>query len=380
MTGFLQDVRLALRRLGKGLGFTLATVAMLALSICANGTVFSWIESTLLNPVPGALRTGELVTLLRGTWNNMPSPPLSYPDYRDLRGMNQSFSGMQAFHADWGALTGGDTPQRIYAANTSGNFFDVLGVKPYLGRFYRMDEEANEGGAPYLVLGYDVWRTHFGADPAILGKSVEINERTLTVIGVAPKGFIGCMARIRDDVWAPLLPIRQEGFKWQIEGRESPWLDVMGRLRPGVSRASATDDLELQMLQLVGAYPNDHLGTNTIFLDPLWRSPFGANGYMAASLPILLGIAGVVLLLTCANIATLMLVRFTSRRREIAVRQSLGAIRIQLVRQMILEGLLLSLTGGALAVLLSSWSAKSLANIIPPNGNHLRSTGFSTHM
>jgi len=165
-----------------------------------------------------------------------------------------------------------------------------------------------------------------------LGKSVEINERTLTVIGVAPKGFIGCMARIRDDVWAPLLPIRQEGFKWQIEGRESPWLDVMGRLRPGVSRASATDDLELQMLQLVGAYPNDHLGTNTIFLDPLWRSPFGANGYMAASLPILLGIAGVVLLLTCANIATLMLVRFTSRRREIAVRQSLGAIRIQLVR------------------------------------------------
>ena len=103
MTGFLQDVRLALRRLGKGLGFTLATVAMLALSICANGTVFSWIESTLLNPVPGALRTGELVTLLRGTWNNMPSPPLSYPDFRDLRGMNQSFSGMQAFHADWAA-------------------------------------------------------------------------------------------------------------------------------------------------------------------------------------------------------------------------------------------------------------------------------------
>jgi predicted permease len=349
---------------------------MLALGICANGTVFSWIESTLLTPVPGAIRTGELVTVMRGAWNNSPSPPLSYPDYRDLRAMNHSFSGMLGYHADWAALTGGDAPQRIFAANISGNYFDVLGIKPYLGRFFRMDEEANPGGAPYLVLGYDLWQTRFGADPAIVGKSVEINQRSLTVIGVAPKGFIGCMPGIRDDVWAPLSPIRQDGPNWQIEGRGNPWLNVMGRLRPGVSRASATEDLELQMRQLVAAFPNDHLGVNTIFLDPLWRSPFGANVYLASSLPLLLPIAGAVLLLTCANIATLMLVRFISRRREIAIRQSLGANRIQLMRQMILEGLLLSLGGGALAVLLTSWSAKSLAGFIPPNSNPLAINGL----
>jgi len=354
----------------------LAAVFMLALGICANGTVFSWINSTLLTPVPAATHTGELVTLLRGAWNNAPSPPLSYPDYRDLRAMNHSFSGMLGYHSDWAALTGGDTPQRIYAANTSGNYFDVLGIKPYLGRFFRIDEEANPGGAPYLVLGYDLWEKRFGADPTIVGKSVEINQRSLTVIGVAPKGFIGAMPGIRDDAWAPLSPIRQDGPNWQIEERGRPWLNVMGRLRPGVSRASATQDLELQMRQLVAAYPNDHLDVNTIFLDPLWRSPFGANVYLASSLPILLPIAGVVLLLTCANIATLMLVRFISRRREIAIRQSLGANRIQLMRQMILEGLLLSLGGGAVAVLLTSWSAKSLASFIPPNSNPIAINGF----
>ena len=376
MNGILQDVRLALRRLVKSPWFTLATVAMLALGICANGTAFSWIESTLLTPVPGAAHAGELVTLLRGTWNYMPSPPLSYPDYRDLRATNRSFSGMLSYHADWAALTGGDKPQRIFVANTSGNYFDVLGIKPYLGRFFRMDEEANPGGAPYLVLGYDLWQTRFGADPNIVGKSVEINEHSLTVVGVAPEGFIGCMPGIRDEVWVPLSPIREDGFNWQLEARGRPWLNVMGRLRPGVSRANATQDLELQMRQLVAAYPNDHLGANTIFLDPLWRSPFGANGFMASSLPILLAFAGVVLLLTCANIATLMLVRFISRRREIAIRQSLGAVRVQLMRQMILEGLLLSLSGGAAAVLLTSWSAKSLARFIPPNGNPIAINGF----
>lgn len=376
MTGLLRDVRFAARQLIKSPGFTLATIAMLALGICANGTVFSWINSTLLNPIPAATQTGDLVTLLRGEWNNSPSPPLSYPDYRDLRAMNSSFSGMLAYHADWAAVTGGDTPQRVYAVNASANYFDVLGIKPYLGRFFRMDEEANPGGAPYLVLSYDLWQTRFAADPDIVGKPVEINQRSLTVIGVAPKGFIGAMPGIRDDGWAPLSPIRQDGPNWQIEGRGSPWLNVMGRLRPGVSRASASQDLELQMRQLVAAYPNDHLGKNTIFLDPLWRSPFGANGYLASSLPILLAIAGVVLLLTCANIATLMLVRFISRRREIAIRQSLGANRIQLMRQMILEGLLLSLAGGAVAVLLTSWSAKSLASFIPPNSNPLAINGF----
>ena len=375
MTGLLRDVRFALRQLRKSPGFTLAAASMLALGICANGTVFSWINSTLLTPIPAAAHTGNLVTIMRGAWNMAPSPPLSYPDYRDLRERNHSFSGLLAYHSDWVTLTSGDTPQRFNAANVSADYFDVLEVKPYLGRFFRPEEEANEGGAPFVVLGYALWQTRFGADQAILGKSVEINQRNLTVIGVAPEGFIGCMSGIRTDAWMPLSPIRRSGPNWLIAERGSPWLNVMGRLRPGVSRSSATQDMNLLMQQLAAQYPNDHPGVNTIYLDPLWRSPFGANVYLASSLPILLAIAGVVLLLTCANIATLMLVRFVSRRKEIAIRQSLGANRVQLMRQMILEGLFLSLAGGVVAVLLTSWSSKRLASFIPPNANPIAING-----
>jgi predicted permease len=245
-----------------------------------------------------------------------------------------------------------------------------------MGRFFRSDEESSVGGSPYIVLGYALWQTRFAANPAIIGKSVEINQHPITVLGVAPEGFIGCKTGIRTDAWLPLSPIQQTGPNWQIEGRGSPWLNVMGRLRPGVSRTTAAQDLEVLMRQLVAQYPNDHLGVNTIYLDPLWRSPFGANVYLASSLPILLAIAGVVLLLTCANIATLMLVRFVARRREIAIRESLGANRLQVMREMILEGLLLSLAGGALAILLTIWSSKSMARFIPPNASPIAINGY----
>ena len=151
--------------------------------------------------------------------------------------------------------------------------------------------------------------------------------------------------------------------------RSANYLNVVGRLRPGVSREKATQDLETIMRQIVAAYPDDHLGVNTITLDPMWRSPFGANGYMAQSLPILLAIAGLVLLLTCANVATLTLVRFVARRREIAIRQSLGAGRVQLVRQMVSEGMLVSLGAGAAALSMTLWTAKTFARFIPPNSN-----------
>jgi predicted permease len=353
----------------------MAAVLMLALGICANGTIFSWINATLLHPIPGAQRTGELVTVMRGAWNTSPSPPLSYPDYRDLRERNRIFTGILAYHADWVTLTGGDTPQRIYAANASANYFDVLGIKPYLGRFFRPDEEVSAGGSPYIVIGYALWQARFDGDPAIIGKAVEVNHQTGTVIGVAPEGFIGCMNGIRTDAWLAISPMRQSGPSWQVERRESPWLNVMGRLRPGISRARATQDLEVVMRQLVAQYPDEHPGVNAISLDPLWRSPFGANIYLASSLPILLAFAGAVLLLTCANIATLMLVRFVSRRREIAIRQSLGGNRIQLMREMVLEGLLLALAGGAVAVLLTVWSSKTMARFIPPNSSPIAING-----
>ena len=377
MSGLLQDVRFALRQLRKSPGFTITAGLMLALAICANSTVFSWIDGTMLHPIPGAQKTNELVSVMRGQWNISPSPPLSYPDYRDLREQNHSFVGILAYNHDWLTLTGGATPERVYICNVSSNFFDLLGVRPVLGRFFLPEEETRPDAVPYVVLSYALWKTRYGGDPAIVGKSIEIARHPVTVIGVAPEGFSGAMPGIREDLWATLNPIGSNA--WRMTHRSATWLNVLGRLRPGVNRDQATEDLNVIMRRITAAYPNDHLGVNTISLDPMWRSPFGANVYMAATLPVLLAIAGVVLLLTCANVATLGLVRFVARRREIAIRQSLGAGRIQLVRQMVLEGFFVSFAGGALALLLTAWTAKTFARFIPPNANPIDLNGTMDH-
>jgi predicted permease len=367
MTGLLKDVRFAVRQLRKNPGFTLTALTMLAVAICANSTVFSWIDGTMLHPVPGTRDTGSLVSVMRGQWNISPAPPLSYPDYRDMRDQNHTFAGMLAYHHDWLTLTGGTMPERIYLANVSANYFTVLGVKPLLGRFFLPEEETRPDPVPYVILSYSLWKTRYAADPGIVGKSIEIARHPVTVIGVAPEGFLGAMPGMRQDAWTTLNPIGSRD--WEMTHRSNAWLNVLGKLKPGVDREQATQELDTIMRRIVAAYPNDHPGVNTITIDPMWRSPFGANGYMAATLPILLAIAGFVLVLTCANVATLTLVRFVSRRREIAIRQSLGAARIQLARQMMLEGAILSCCSGVAAFLLTTWTAKAFAWFIPPSSN-----------
>ena len=377
MRGLLQDARFALRQLRKSPAFTLTAILMLALAICANSTVFSWIDGTMLNPIPKARNTSELVSVMRGQWSTSPAPPFSYLDYRDIRERNHSFTGMLAYHHDWLTLTGSGMPERIYVANVSANFFDVLGIKPILGRFFLPGEEAREGGARFVVLSYSLWKNKYGGDPNIIGKPIELARQSGTIIGVAPQGFINAMPGVRHDAWVPIDPLGAD--KWRMTHRSANYLNVLGRLKPGVTRQQATSDLENVMRQIVAAYPAEHIGANNITLDPMWRSPFGANVYLARSLPILLAIAAFVLLLTCVNVATLALVRFVARRRQIAIRESLGASRLQLMRQMILEGLIVSLAGGLVALALTSWTAKRFADFIPPNANPIVLNGTVDH-
>ncbi|HEY4047060.1 MAG TPA: ABC transporter permease [Acidobacteriaceae bacterium] len=372
-----RDVRYALRQLRKSPGFTITATAMLAVAICANSTVFSWIDGTMLRPIPGARDTGDLVSLQRGERNFSPTPPFSYLDYRDLREQNHTFAGILAYHHDWITLTGGAQPERAYIANVSANYFDVLGIKPVLGRFFLAEEETRPDSV--VVLGYSLWKTRYAEDPAIVGKSIEIARHPVTVIGVAPEGVVGAMPGIREDLWVTLDPLGTDAWRMTHRSGGAVWLNVIGRLRPGVSLGTAAQDLDTLMDHIVAAFPDDHLGENWITLDPMWRSPFGANGYMAATLPILLAFAAVVLLLTCANVATLTLVRFVSRRRELAIRQSLGANRIQLVRQMVMEGVVLSIVAGAVALVLTSWTSKTFAWFFPANSNPLILNGSMDH-
>ena len=345
-------------------GFTVVVAITLALGIGANSTIFSWISSTLLDPIPGVADTSRFVSVMRGERSEHPTPPFSYPDYIDLRARTQSFSGLLAYHDDYVSLTGTNRPERIYGGFVTSNYFDVLGVQSILGRGFERGEEDNAGGMPAVVISYSFWQTHYGADPGVIGKPIQINRHLGTMVGVAPPGFQGCKSGLRTDLWFPLV-YAGDG----LSERDDHWLQILGGLKPGISRGQAERELDLQMQRIVAEFPDSHRGPNQITLDPLWRSPFGANVYMYKSLPKLLALAAVLLLLACANVANLLLVRSVARRREVALRLSMGANRWRLVRQLLVESLLLALLGGGLALLFTQWTAGTLAAFFPPTAN-----------
>ena len=214
------------------------------------------------------------------------------------------------------------------------------------------------------MISYAFWQTHFGADLSIVGKTLQINRVLGTIVGVAPRDFQGCKTGLRTDLWFPLVYWGDD-----LHERDDHWLNVLGRLKPGVNRGQAEKELDLQMQRIVEQFPDSHRGPNQITLDPLWRSPFGANVYMYKGLPMLLALAAVLLLLACANVANLLLVRSVARRREIALRLSMGAGRWRLVRQLLVESLLLALLGGGVALLLTGYTSGFLAAFFPPAPN-----------
>ena len=361
-----QEFRFAVRQLIHHIGFTLLAVLTLALAIGANSTIFSWISATLLDPVPGASDTSRMVTVARGEVSDHPAPPFSYPDYVDLRDHTQALSGLLAYHDDYMSITGLGKPERIYGDLVSANYFDVLGVRPRLGRLLLTDPASESTGQAEVVLNYDLWRNHFGADPSIIGRTVQINFHPYTIVGVAPRGFHGCKSGLRADVWIPLAMAKQVwGFDF-FEDRGVSWLQVLGQLAPGIDRRQADNALNNVMQQIAAEYPASHRGNNYLYTDPLWRSPFGANVYFAGTLPILFALALVLLVLACANVANLLLVRGVSRRREFAIRLSMGSGRARLIRQLMIEALLVSFAGGGVAVILTLFTSRTMAAFLPP--------------
>ena len=373
--GFLlHDIRYAWRMLAKNPGFAALAILTLALGIAANTTIFSWINATILDPIPGITDTSDLVTVMRGERSEHPTPPFSYPDYVDLRERSAAFSGLLAYHDDFVSLTGTAKPERVYGALISANYFEVLGVKPILGSVFLPAEEEKPGRTPSVIISYGLWQRHFGGDPSIVGKPIQLNRQLCTVVGVAPQDFQGCKSGLRTDLWAPLV-YRGD----QVNERGSYWLNVLGRLKPGVDRRQAEVELDMQMRRIAEQYPESHRGPNQITLDPLYRSPFGANVYLYKSLPMLLALATVLLLLACANVANLLLVHSVARRREIAIRLSLGAGRFRLIRQLLVESLILALAGGSIAMLLTLWTAGSFASFFPPADLPLTLNGRADH-
>jgi predicted permease len=362
-----QDIRYGIRVLRKSPGFTVLAVLTLALGIGANSTIFSWLNATLLNPLPGVANPQQIVVVARGKPGHVQAS-FSYADFMDLRERNRTLSGLTASAIYPISLTEQEKPERLWATMVSANYFDDLGVRPIHGRGFLPAEDHAPGGAAFVVISYHLWQRRFDGNPAAVGRTISLNNHRYTIVGIAPSEFQGSYTGLRADLWVPLMMAKQIiASNDLLEQRGDSWLVVLGRLKPGINREQAQSELNLLMQQIVRQYPDEHAGLKQISLFPLWKAPYGATVYLGGVLLMLMGIAGVVLLLTCANVANLLLVRGVSRRRELAIRLALGANRVRLIRQMLTESLMLALMGGGIAILITLWSSKTFMNMAPPS-------------
>ena len=365
MTWLWQDIRYSLRMIAKAPGFAALAILTLALGIGANTTIFSWINSALLNPVPGLASPSEVVALTLNKPGDNPFP-FTYPDLEAMRDGQRSFTGVAACGFAAMSLTGKSKPERVSGMVASANYFDVLGVRPILGRSFLPAEDEKPGGAPVAVISYRMWQTHFGANPDIVGQTIQINQHPYTIVGVTPAVFQGSQTGVRTEIWVPIMMEEQlNSLGDLLHDHHEFWLLAFGRLKPGVALGQAQEEMTLRLKSEVKNYPEEHKGHESVTVYPLWRNPFGLNQFLSTLLPALMTIAGLVLLLACANVANLMLVRSVGRRREIAIRMSLGASRWRLVRQLLVESLMLAAAGGVVALLITFWTEGTLMKFLP---------------
>jgi predicted permease len=351
-----QDLRYAVRMLGKNPGFALTAVLTLGLGLGANTAIFSLINTALLRPLP-VERPDRLVTLNNGTDRRM-FPAFSYPNYKDFRDRNDVFSGLMGYRFAQLSLSHDGVNERLWGFMVTGNYFETLGVKAALGRVISADDDRLPGAHPVAVISYKCWRQRFGGEPGVIGKNVIVNGQSYTVIGVAQTGFSGTEVIVAPEMWFPMMMQAQiePGLQW-LDDREWKTVTLMGRLKPGVGVQHAQTALNSIASQLEREYPNINEGMQVELFSPGLIGS-GMRGAIIGFAGLLMIVVGMALLLVCANLANLLLARATERRHEITVRLALGASRFRVIRQLLTESLLLALAGGAWGFLLAVWLAK----------------------
>jgi predicted permease len=364
---FWHDGRFALRLFVSNPGFTFVAVLTLAIGIAVCSTVFSWIDSVLLRSYPGVADTRGLVlieTVSSSGEHLVMSSYLDYRDYRDgLKGVGEVAIGRLtpvSVGADGNA-------QRAWAELVSANYFDVLRVKPALGRTFLPEEGADKPGAfPVAVISHRLWQSRFQGDPAVLGKVVRLNRRQLTIVGVAPPGFRGSTVGFAYDVWMPITMATEMGTGPVFTYRGCRDLtSTLLRLAPGVTIERARAEADAVGKRLAAAYPDTNRGVDATVL-PVWAGHLGAQGLLAKPLAILTAVSVLLLLIVCANVANLLLARAIARRKELAIRVAHGAGHGRIVRQLLTETLLLALAGAGLGLWMVGWMGQSLTLLLPP--------------
>ena len=368
MSSFVKDLQYGLKLLVKDRGLTTVAVLSLALGIGANTTIFSLANAFLFRPLP-VEEPDRLVSLYSTLEGSSRYGSFSYPAFLDVKERSDVYSGLAA--SCWVPLgvkaRGTDQAEVVLGELVTGNYFTLLGVKPFLGRSFLPEEDQTPGQHPVVVISHELWRTRFGADPHLVGEMVRINSESYTVIGVAPAGFRGVMVGASSDAWIPMMMADQvyPSTYNRLEARGAWWLQVMGRLKPGKSLEEARAATVSIAAQLEEEYPDSRsgVGISTVpvsrFLMPLGSAIPGFFG-------ILMGVVGLVLLIACSNVANLLLARATTRQREIALRQSLGASRGRILRQLLTESVMLAALGGTVGCLLALWAVDLLQSLELP--------------
>src|SRR5438309_1525680 len=350
----IQDLRFALRVLRKSPGFTITAVLTLALALGANAVVFSVMNAFILRPlnVPNA---NSLYAIFRPDG----SAYQSYPDYLDLRDRNHSFDGLVAYNIAEAGLNTGGSPSRVWIEEASGNYFDALGLQPYLGHFFYASDEHGPNSAPYIVLSYAFWHAHFQDDRGVVGRVVQVNKHPFTIIGVAPPEFHGALLFFNPAFFVPLVNHEQIDAN-DLSARGNRWVFmVMGHLKVGVTPAQAMADLNSIGAYLEKTYPKDNgkmtftLKRPSLYGDYLGRP---VREFMTG----LMLLAGLVLLAASANLGSLFAARAADRSREVALRLALGSSRNRILQALLTEAMLLSVAGGAIGL----WGSVGLLRVL----------------
>src|SRR5580692_2808794 len=382
MNGLLQDLRYALRQLRKSPGFATVAILTLALGIGANTAIFSLLDQAVLRSLP--VKDVDRLVILKysgGDTGRLSSRTdgafyFSYPMYRDLRDRNSVFSGLIATDSAQVGVQWHDQSDLVKAELVSGNYFDVLSLQPALGRLFVAADDLVPDGNPLAVLSFSYWQRRFGTDPEILNQSILVNGHPFTVVGIAPPGFHSVVMGDTPDVFVPMMMKAEviPGLK-DLEERRSRWLNIVGKLKPGTSREQAEAGIAPLWYSIRSDELKDIKGAGEHFRDAfLTKSHLfvldGARGFsplrsdVQMPLLIVMGIVGLVALMACANVGSLLLVRAAGRVREMSVRYALGAKRKRVIQQLLVEGLLLGLAGGMLGVILAPRISSVLINLI----------------
>jgi predicted permease len=368
MESLLQDVRYGWRMLLSNPRFALVAVLTLGLAIGAGTTVFSWIDTLLLHPFPGVQKPEELMAF-ETTRADGESVESSYLDFRDYRDNLKSISGLAAFRPIPLNIGEADHAERVFGMMVSGNYFNVLGVKAAVGRVFLPSEYGDaEGAYPVVVISDQLWRNRFNADPHIAGQVIRVNQHEMTIVGVTPPEFRGTMAGFSFDLWVPAMMQRElQSIDLLLKDRNTRQLYGLARLKPGVTVEQSKQEIAELARQIAKDNPGSNKGTSATLVPP-WRGRAGMGQSMLAPLKILAAVCVVVLLIACANVANLQLARFVARRRDFSLRLALGARRIRLVRQILVESLLLAFGGALAGAALATWLSRSMRYLLPPLG------------